>query len=73
MLGLNLMQMSPQRLASPFLDPDINNLFHPEEWVGYEDVENNFVLAQVIHLVVEGSSGSLDVRAHIHEIQDLCE
>jgi len=48
------------------LDQDINNLFHPEEWVGYEDRENHFVFAQVIHPILEGGAGSLYVGAHIH-------
>ena len=48
------------------LDPDINNLFHPEEWVGYEVRENHFIFAQVIHPVVEGGASSLYVGARIH-------
>ena len=48
------------------LDQDINNLFHPQEWVGYEDRENHFIFAQVIHPFVEGGATSLYVLAHIH-------
>ena len=40
------------------LDQDINNLFHPEEWVGYEDGEGYFVFAQIIHPVVADDSDS---------------
>ena len=44
------------------LDQDINNLFHPEEWVGYEDGEDHFVFAQVIHPVMK------DDGANSHDI-----
>ena len=40
------------------LDQDINNLFHPEEWVGYEDGEGCFVFAQIIHPVMPADSDS---------------
>ena len=40
------------------LDQGINNLFHPEEWVGYEDGEDHFVFAQVIHQVVKDDGAS---------------
>ena len=34
------------------LDQDINNLFHSEEWVGYEDEEDHIVLVQVVCPVI---------------------
>ena len=34
------------------LDQDINNLFHSEEWVGYEDKEDHFIFAQVMCPVI---------------------
>ena len=49
------------------LDQDINNLFHPQEWVGYEDGEGYFVFAQIIHPVVaDDSDSSQDVRVRFH-------
>ena len=48
------------------LDQDINNLFHPEEWVGYEDREGYFVFAQVMHPVMNDDGvSSHDMGTHI--------
>ena len=48
------------------LDQDINNLFHPQEWVGYEDREDHFIFVQVIHPVVEeDGANSQDVGVRI--------
>ena len=48
------------------LDQDIDNLFHPQEWVGYEDREDHFIFVQVIHPVVEeDGANSQDVEVRI--------
>ena len=48
------------------LDQDIDNLFHPQEWVGYEDREDHFIFVQVIHPVVEeDGANSQDVGLRI--------
>ena len=48
------------------LDQDINNLFHPQEWVGYEDREDHFIFVQIIHPVVEeDGANSQDVGVRI--------
>ena len=33
------------------LDQNINNIFHPQEWVGYEKSENHIIFAQIVHPV----------------------
>ena len=50
------------------LDQDIDNLFHPQEWVGYEDREDHFIFVQVIHPVVEDGANSQDVEVRIQMI-----
>jgi len=52
------------------LDQDINNLFHPEEWVGFEDRENQFVFAQVIHPVLKGVGARIHMRYKIYVSED---
>ena len=48
------------------LDQDINNLFYPQEWVGYEDREDHFIFLQIIHPVVEDDdANSQDVGVRI--------
>ena len=47
------------------LDQDIDNLFHPQEWVGYEDREDHFIFVQIIHPVVEDGANSQDVGVRI--------
>ena len=48
------------------LDQDINNLFYPQEWVGYEDREDHFIFVQIIHPVVEDDdANSQDVGVRI--------
>ena len=48
------------------LDQDIDNLFHPQEWVGYEDREDHFIFVQIIHPVVEeDGANSQDVGFRI--------
>ena len=38
------------------LDQDIDNLFHANEYVGYEDHENHFILVKIVHFVFEGQN-----------------
>ena len=40
----------------PFLQVDINYIFHPEEWVGYEIREGYFVYAIVLHRILLDSN-----------------
>ena len=48
------------------LDQDIDNLFHPQEWVGYEDREDHFIFVQIIHPVMEDDvANSQDVGLRI--------
>ena len=40
------------------LDQNNNNIFHPQEWVGYEVSENHYIFAQVVHPIKpEGPTG----------------
>ena len=51
------------------LDQDVDNLFHPQEWVGYEDREDHFVFVQIIHPVVEeDGANSQDAEVRIQMI-----
>ena len=34
-----------------FLDHDVDNIFYPQEWVGYEISDDNFIWAIILHRV----------------------
>ncbi|XP_019860001.1 PREDICTED: sacsin-like isoform X2 [Amphimedon queenslandica] len=42
------------------LEMDINHLFHPEEWVGFEISEGNFVYATILYLIMQ-NEGNEDI------------
>ena len=43
------------------LDQDLHNIFRPMEYVGYEKMEGNIILAQILYLV----QGEVDHRLHL--------
>ena len=40
------------------LDQDLHTVYTPMQYVGYEDKENHFIVAQVVHLVDSGKSAN---------------
>ena len=44
------------------LENDINHIFHPEEWVGYENEYGNFIYAIVLYAVAQETFNPLERR-----------
>ena len=44
------------------LENDINHIFHPEEWVGYENENGNFIYAIVLYAVAQETFNPLERR-----------
>ena len=40
------------------LEPDMNHIFRPEEWVGYEEREDHIVFARIVHRILEEEENS---------------
>ena len=49
-LGMEIPQRWHHRL-----DQDIDNVFHANEYVGYEDVEGHFIVVKIVHAVTTGA------------------
>ena len=45
------------------LDQDIDNLFHANEYVGYEDCEGHYILVKIIHVMLEQGQDILNQYA----------
>ena len=65
--GLNLNELGVEIPQSYHhrLDQDPNNLFKPMEYVGYEVMENQIIVAQVAHLMPSKEMSSLFFRKYI--------
>ena len=58
------------RCWRPFLDHNVNNIFRPQEWVGYEKSDDSFIWAIILHQVQQEDVNNHFLRKYAIQIDN---